>query len=784
MNYFNKTPYPANFQFADSGDATHWTIGPERLSLRCSHNGEGVFRLQSPLRFKESSASQAELTFAATAEPPTGFDLKLQPGGMLSLTDDQGRVLIESSHQRSFGVCGSAYLFCFRHHESFRFYGMGEKLLGLELSGVRTRFWNTDAFADFDYAAIQAGRVDPYYVSIPYLIVRTPHGWVGLLLNNPYPVFMSTAADIAIESFASVDVGGKTILLGAEDGDLDLFIIAAPTLAALTRSFQSLVGTTPLPPLWALGYQQCRWGYRSVDDLRALKSQFAQHDIPADGLWLDIDYMDGYRVFTFDQDAFPDPAANLAEIRSDGQKVVPIIDPGVKREDAYSVFQDGLKHDVYCRNPEGKPFVGLVWPGETVFPDFSREDVREWWANQVKAFAEVGVDGAWLDMNDPAVGSVNLQDMLFDQGQKSHASYHNQYATGMARASREGFLRAHPDRRPFLVTRSNFLAGGRYAAVWTGDNVSNYTYLRKSFPTTLNLALSGIPFNGGDVGGFGDNTTAPLLRTWMRAGFLMPFFRNHSATGTTRQEPWAFDELTLEVCREFIRSRYKLLPYLYQLFATHEATGEAIMRPLFYDFDSTPELDLDRIEDAYLLGPSLLHAPIVYEHDTARDIPLPGPDPWYSFLDAAWMRGGQWHRNVPIPEATTALYVRNRSILPMRPGVPTNHHTPLNEIELHVFLNEAGETARLVYVADDGASFGYQRGERTRVEISAASTGHALEISTHATATGYGPLRVRFVAHGDFTHATLNGTEHPLAPFTARMAGCDLPAQASEWLTL
>jgi alpha-glucosidase len=781
MLYTNKTPYVANFRFAESAAADAWQAGADRFPFQVTGTGAGVFRLTAPLRAKGPNPSQAELDFAASPAPDAGYALTLGANGGLVLADAAGRVLLESWPGKGLGLCGDAHMLCFRHRDEFRYYGMGEKLRGLELTGVRTRFWNTDSFADFDWGAIENARVDPYYASIPYLIIRTPAGWAGLLMNTPYPAFMSTAAEVAIEGFqAAESSAGKMIALGAEGGGLDLFVIAAPTLAELTCRFQKLVGPVPLPPLWALGYHQCRWGYRSADDLRELKRRFAEHEIPVDGLWLDIDYMDGFRVFTLDKAAFPNGAADIAEIADAGQRVVPIIDPGVKRDEHYEVYREGRDQDLFCRNPEGGEYIGLVWPGESAFPDFSLAETRAWWAERVKKFAELGFEGAWLDMNDPSTGAANPYDMLFGRGTQAHETFHNQYAAGMAQASRAGFLQARPDQRPFLVTRSNFLAGGRHAAIWTGDSVSNYAYLRKGLPTCLNLALSGMPFTGGDIGGFAGNVWPRLLRDWMKASFLLPFCRNHACIHTAAQEPWAHDALTLETLREMIRARYKLLPYLYQLFAAHEETGAAILRPLFHDFDNTPGLELDRIEDAYLLGPALLHAPVVEEGQDRRDVPLPGPGKWFSVLEGAWVAGGAWRKDVAVPETATPLYVRDGSIVPLRPGIPTDHRTALDDVELHVFLSGDGQSAETVYVADDGLTFAYRRGGRSRLQVRAAAQGGTVELEARLVERGAGPVRVRFAVHGPFTGMRINGELKAVAPLATRLAGCDLAPLAAE----
>ena len=776
MNYFNKIPFIGNFAFADSLTPHALTVRGSEYPLNVSSNGNGVFRLASPLRHTRPHASQVELTYTATASTADAdYALQIDTDQGFRVMDQQGGVLLESMPGKALGLCGDAFMCCFQHHPDYRYYGMGEKLLGLELTGVKTKFWNTDAFGDFDTDCVLNGRIDPYYVSIPYLIIRTPRGWVGLLLNNPYMAYASTAADIEIEGLMSVSSeSSKGILFGSEDGELDLYVLAAPTLPALTRKLQQLVGTTPLPPLWALGFQQCRWGYGSADDLREVRDQAAAQGLPVDGLWLDIDYMRGYRVFTFDSKQFPNPEQDIAELRANGQQVVAIIDPGVKVDPEYDIYQDGQQQDVFCRNPEGGEFHGIVWPGETAFPDFSLPEVRAWWANHVSRFAEAGLEGAWVDMNDPSVGPVNMSDMLFNRGQDPHAVFHNQYGAAMARATRDGFLQAHPHLRPFVVTRSSCLGAGQYAAVWTGDNASTYHYLRQSIPTCINLALSGIPFTGGDVGGFARNCSDALLRDWTRAGFLMPFFRNHCEHSGAAQEPWSRDERTLAVCREFIRARYKLLPYIYQLFVAQEERGEAILRPLFYDFDNTAEAVLDRVDDQFMLGPALLQAPILHEGATTRDVVLPGPAVWYSVLDSNWHEGGRVVKDVSIPETQTGLYVRGGQIVPMRPGVPEDHKTSLHDVEMHVFLHPQAPSAEIDYVADDGRSFGYREGARSAVRVKANWSEDGIRIETETLADGHDPIQLTFIVHGDVGSVWLNGEQKAIESHVTRLAGADL----------
>jgi alpha-glucosidase len=769
--YFRKYPYPSNFDFATQlGTRLSERIGPVRLAARIDRFAGDVFRIRvtSPQWRQHSIAG---LTPPRKVALDRG-DVRLQVDRSLALTlkDGRGRTLLAQPRGHAFGVSGRSSMFVFNHEEGDQFYGMGEKLLGLELSNKQTKFWNTDVFADFHWKEVFEDRADPLYASIPYLIIKRGNTYVGLLLDNPQATFISTGANLQVGG-GQMDLGTparKVITIGGEDGQPDLYILVGPSLPELTRKLQQLVGVTPLPPAWALGYNQCRWGYQSADDLQELDRKFRQHRIPCDALWLDIDYMDAFKVFTFNKAHFPALRKTLKDLKSKGRRIVPILDPGVKQQKGYPVYDDGRRRDIFCRNPQGGEFIGLVWPGETAFPDFSMPEGRAWWARHVQAFGEQGIDGAWIDMNDPSTGSVQNSSMLFQRGRLGHATFHNQYALGMAMATRDGFAAAHPGQRPFVISRSGYTGMSRHAALWTGDNCSNYHYLRQSIPCSLNLALSGVPFNGPDIGGFAGDCPANLLRDWQKAGFLFPFCRNHTATGTRRQEPWAYDALTLNVCRHYIRLRYKLRPYLYNLFLRHEESGEAILRPLFYDFADTPEFPLGRIEDQFMVGHAILQAPLVWENAKSRDLTLPGPAAWWSVLEGRWIKGPCRRKAAPGP-LQTPLYVREGSIVPMSPGDPASNAYDPRRVEAHLFLRAGGRReAYAVYAYDDGATLKYREGRRSEVGIVARVRGRTLEIATEQLRRGYGPCRMSFVLYARFDRVIVNGR--------------DVKPDASSWL--
>jgi len=375
---FHKYHHPANFRFSPlTGPGTRFQDDVAGFGIRVADLGEGVFRLRvedGPWTRQHSIAALDE-RFAHEA----CGDLIFTETGRLRLLDDRGEILLESLTDSPFGVCGRAWMLRLRPEPEMQFYGMGEKCLGFELSGVRTKFWNTDVWADFHRCEYVDGQPDPMYISVPWLVVKRGNRYAGILVHSPFAAFMATHTPNLGPAVENAETPGETQLhVGSSDGAPELYFIVGPSLAALTRKFQRLVGPTPLPPLWALGHHQCRWGYASHHDLDAIDRGFTGHGIPNDGLWLDIDYMDGFRVFTIDKAHFHDAVGQIDELRRRGRHVVPILDPGVKVDDRYDVDREGLERGLFCLNSNGDPYVGFVWPGATHFPDFSLAETRDW----------------------------------------------------------------------------------------------------------------------------------------------------------------------------------------------------------------------------------------------------------------------------------------------------------------------------------------------------------------------------------------------------------------------
>ncbi len=770
--YFNKVETTNNFIFSPD----------ECGAIHVDQHGANVFRVRvTNRRWTEGSHSFAELCPDDFAALPSTSSLAFGEAGEMRLTCD-GLPILSATPGRGFGVCGQKWLFALPYNPDHRFYGMGEKNLGIELSKQRTLFWNTDVFSDFAAAQVEHGKTDPMYASLPVLIIKTADRWLAIVVDNPFAVFMNTGADEAIFQPGAAEFVPE-LFFGARDGQPDFWLIADTTPQGLVRKVQALQGRTPVPPLWALGHQQCRWGYQSNDDLTRIADGYAQRQIPNDGLWLDIDYMDGFRVFTIDATHFSDPLAQVTALNARGLHVVPILDPGLRRDPSYSVYAAAKAADLLCKTIEGEDYVGYVWPGYTVFPDYSLPEARIFWADQVQQFTRFGFSGYWIDMNDPSTGSVPLDDMRFGRGKLPHEAWHNQYALGMAAATRAGMLAARPQQRPFVISRSAFLSASRHTALWTGDNMANPHHMKNSIALTLNLSVSGLPFNGPDVPGFGLHASAELMRAWYKLGFLFPFLRNHNQKGLPDQEPWTRDATTTEIVTDYIRLRYKLLPMLYNLFLDQADSGEPILRPVWYHDTAA---DFDRTDDMFFVGPAILQAPFVELDTLTRDVHLPrhmNGARWLDLMAGNFVDAGSTVTKTNAAH-TTPLFLASPSILPMQTGLRCNNRNDLTTVDLLLVL-ETGAQVRTIYRADDGISYDFENGARSCLQITARFDQGRIDIDISVLQSGFGPiaLRVLLASASMADRLIVNGAACPLLSEQLAFAGCDLTVLAGPRLS-
>ena len=492
--------------------------------------------------------------------------------------------------------------------------------------------------------------------------------------------------------------------------------------------------------MWSLGFHQCRWFDYTQETVEALAAQHRERQVPCDALWLDIDYMDGYRVFTWDEEKFPDPAGMLAGSTAEGFRVVTIIDPGVKHDPGYWVYDQALERDVLCRTEGGDHYIGQVWPGNTVFPDFVTEEARAWWGELNAAHVASGLAGIWNDMNEPATGSIDPLAMRFDRGRDSHERWHNQYALLMAMGTTEGLRAAMPDRRTFVLSRAGFAGIQRYAANWMGDNLSRWDHLRLSVAMACGLGLSGQPFVGADVGGFMGNANAELCVRWTQYGALTPFFRNHSGIGNVDQYAWSWGGPAESQIRAAIELRYRLLPYLYAAFLESSRTGAPVQRPLVFDHqDDATVLDLD---DEYLLGRDLLVAPVMEPGMTARQVYLPARRLGGLVRRHGPLTGGRFviaqHADGPNPSLRKGGQRGRRCGRKRR---RRRRDTGRTTLELHVFVPDVDGTHESEVQEDDGITLAADSGAFVRTTVRVSLEGDRLTVG--ATVDGQRLRRLR-----------------------------------------
>lgn len=595
-----------------------------------------------------------------------------------------------------------------------KFYGLGDKTGFLNKRNYEYENWNSD---------IPQAHTEGYralYKSIPFLITLKQAGVYGLFFDNTYKSYLNLGKE-----------NRNYFYYGAEGGNLDYYMIAGEKMPDILSGYTYLTGRTPLPQLWTLGYHQSRWGYESAEDIREVAETYRTLQIPCDAIHFDIDYMDGYRVFTWNEKQFGKPGEVMQEIAEKGFKSVCIVDPGVKLDEDYKQYQEGIAKDYFAKTPEGEVYVNAVWPGDSVYPDFGKPAVREWWGENQKYLTDLGARGIWNDMNEPASFHGELpRDVMFTNEEKpmTHAAMHNLYGHLMCKATYEGLKKAD-GKRPFVITRACYAGTQKYSSVWTGDNQSLWSHLQMAVPQLLNLGMSGFAFAGTDVGGFGCDCTPELMCRWVQVGAFSPLFRNHSSKGSVRQEPWQFDEETLAISRKFIALRYRLLPYFYDLFHQCEETGLPILRPLVLHYEQDPETW--NLNGEFLVGDSMLAAPVLEQGMTKKLVYLP-EGTWYDFETKKPYQGKQYYM-VDAPLDTCPLFVKEGSIIPTYEPMQYIGERPAEALTLMVFPG----AGRYLHYQDNGTDFAYREGEYNLYEFTHEDNDGEPEVKIKMLHEGY-----------------------------------------------
>lgn len=623
--------------------------------------------------------------------------------------------------------------------EGTSLYGTGEVAGPLLRNGRVVECWNTDAYGYQDDAK-------SLYQSHPWVLaVRKDGTAYGVLADTTYR--------------CQIDLT-KGIEFAAMGPEYPVIVIERDSPQEVVRALAEMTGKTPMPPRWALGYHQCRYSYFPDKRVMEVAKEFRKRQIPCDVIWLDIDYMNGFRCFTFDSNTFPEPRAMSRALSIEGFQTVWMIDPGIKQESGYFVSDQMAEGKHGVLRADGTLYRGEVWPGWCTFPDFTRKATREWWASLYPAWVKhAGVGGVWNDMNEPAVFNVPSKTMPEDNLHRpdpairgpvnadlSHARFHNVYGMLMVQATVEGMKAAEPGKRPFVLSRANYIGGQRYAATWTGDNTANWYHVEASIPMVLNLSLSGSPFTGPDIGGFAGNGDGAMYARWMGFGAMFPFARGHTGKENIDKEPWSFGPEVEATCRQAIERRYRLIPYYYTMFYESSLRGDAIAQPLFFADPKDPALRSE--DDAFLLGGNLLVSAAVTP-DRQRVPVLPQP-----------VHGVAWRKfdfgdgeNADLPQ----LYLRPGAIVPTgmtgvtngvegEPRVPVQTQEPINHVELLICLDSEGKATGTMY-SDAGDGYADKTHNLYRyIRYDAARDGDKVRVKV----TNLGGDLVKLVPNGKF----------------------------------
>jgi alpha-glucosidase len=574
--------------------------------------------------------------------------------------------------------------------EGERFIGLGEKTGNLDRKGSSYTNWNTDAFG---YTVNQ----DPIYSTIPFYIGVHHSLNYGIFFDNSYRSNFNFGA--SNNRFSSFNANG---------GEMNYYFIFHQRVADIITSYTQLTGRITLPPLWSLGYQQNRYSYYPEAEVMRIAQTLREKEIPADGITLDIHHMDAYKLFTWNRSRFPDPGSMNEKLHKLGFKTTVIVDPGIKVEKGYHAYESGLQSDIFIKYSDGQNYTGQVWPGWCHFPDFTSSKGRAWWKDQVTHYAKSGVSGLWNDMNEIATWGQNMPDNVifdFEGNPVTHQQAHNVYGLEMIRASYEGYRAALPDKRPFILTRAGYAGLQRYSAIWTGDNRAEEDHMLLGVRLMNSLGLSGVPFSGMDIGGFTGNGSPSLYARWIQIGAFIPYFRSHTGINTKSAEPWAFGEEVLEIARNYINLRYKLLPYLYSNFYEASVSGLPIMRTLALDNTHDANVYDTRFQNEYCFGPSFLIAP--YESkQTYAPVYFP-QGKWYNFYNDS-IEAGSKEKIFTLSMHQLPVFVKESSIIPMQSLIQTTATQPTDTLFLHLYKGEVKN--KFVYYEDDGESYAYEKG--------------------------------------------------------------------------
>jgi len=665
---------------------------------------------------------------------------------LFTFYDSKGEIINEDESQMGASWIGEQVTTYKKLQEGERFIGLGEKTGPLDRKGASYQNWNTDAYG-------YHGGSDPLYCSTPFYIGIHHQLSYGIFFDNTYKTFFNFGA--SNNRFAS---------FSADSGEMSYYFIHGSNVSEIIQNYTWLTGRMEMPPLWSIAYQQCRYSYYPDREVVNLARTFREKEIPADVIVLDIHYMDKYKIFTWDKKNFSDPKALIDHLKELGFQVVIMCDPGIKVEEGYEPYSDGLKQDVFIKYPDGSNYEGQVWPGWCHFPDFTNPKTREWWGSKFKEYVELGVEGFWNDMNEIATWGQSLPENLefdFEGNKATTRRGRNVFGFQMARSTYEGTKKLLKGKRPFNLTRSGFSGVQRYSAVWTGDNVSYDEHMLLGVRLVNSLGLTGISFAGYDTGGFVGESSPKLFARWISIASLSPFFRAHTMINTRDSEPWSYGEEVEQICRNYISLRYQLLPYIYSLFYRSSQSGEPIQRSLAIDYTFAPEVYSHQFHNQYLFGPYILVAPVESTRDLVK-VYLPEGEWYYLFNGKKY--SGQQEIIMESPIHKLPVFIKAGAIIPSHKTISNTTEKP-EELVLHIYH---GPSSSFEFYEDDGTTFDYQNNHYCR-RILQFDSSHSKLILHQAKGDYLSAFKkIKLVLHGfnEPTEVHLSGTIRPLTPGT------------------
>jgi alpha-glucosidase len=643
----------------------------------------------------------------------------------LTFLNSAGAVINEDDPAAAMSFSGTSFRVTKRMPEDENYFGLGDKT-ALNLREHAYTMWNTDAYGWEE-------STDPLYKAIPFFIAMRKGSTYGIFLDNTWRSFF----DFGKES-------RNKYSFGADGGELNYYFFFGQDPKQVLTAYMALTGKPPLPPLWSLGFQQCRYSYYPEARVREIARTFREKKIPADVIYLDIDYQDRNRPFTVDRQRFPDFEGMIKNLGQQGFKVIAITDLHIARVPGYKPYDEGIAGDHFVKNPDGTTYVGKVWPGDSVFPEFTLTRSRGWWGTLYKDFVGMGIAGFWNDMNEPALFERRDKTMplttvhRLDDGSKSdHRAIHNVFGMQNSRGTYEGLLKLQGNERPFVLTRATYSGGQRYAASWTGDNSSTWNHMRMSVSSLMSLGVSGFAYVGDDIGGFRGSPPPDLLTRWIALGAFNPIYRDHTEKGSADQEPWVHGPEHEAIRKKFIEHRYRMLPYIYTLAEEASRTGLPMMRPLFLEFPKEERLATN--DEEFMFGSKMLVAPKVWEFEAPYEVHLPQGE-WYEYWSGAKIPAGQNDGGETL-KVTPKLdelpvYIRAGSILPQQPVVQNTQEIPQGPLQLSVY---PGENCSGELYMDDGHTFNYGRGEYLRTSFSCSVATNSVAVQMSAAQGNYKP---------------------------------------------